>query len=120
VTTPEIIAAERHLKEMKELGESRRIIELAEARLRDAQAGLPDAESSAVDETVDAPVSLGELGLSDRIVEALRIAADQRNEPELLTPEGLRQWIAVGNDLVDLDDIGRVSARQIIEALQIE
>lgn len=108
----EIEAAQRHLQEVRGLSESRAVIERAEARLRRAL-GESEEESPAPD-TGD---PLEQLGLSDRIVEALRHNAAARGDSRLVAPSGLREWIDEGNDLVDLKDIGRRSAQDILKAL---
>ena len=118
MTTPEIEAAERHLIEVRGLGESPQVIERAEQRLRDAK-GEAQTEPAQPEVQQETSTALADLNLSERIVEALAGNAEILEEPRLVSPDGLREWIAEGNDLVDLIDIGRVSATEIKEALGI-
>lgn len=108
----EIQAARRHLTEVRGLGETKRVVDLAEKRLREAM-----GDSSAKDSPED---SLESLDISERIIDALRANAADLDDSRLLDPDGLRAWIADGNDLVDLHDIGRKSAAEINAALGIK
>jgi hypothetical protein len=76
MTTPEIIAAAKHLKEMQDLGESTRLVERAQARLRDAES------AAGVDDALTPPV---ELGADEPVVEA------SQNEQPIEAPKKTRK-----------------------------
>lgn len=112
---PEILAARHHLAEVRGLDEWGPVIERAEARLHDAISQSQQSSHAVANSRADL---LDELGLHERIVDALRRNAASRDELRLLNPAGLRSWIDEGNDLVKLTDIGRVSASEIVIALK--
>lgn len=117
MNSAELAAARRHLKEMRDLGETQRVISMAEERLRAAEGSVAEEKAEAEPaETVDPLLSLG---LSKGIVDRLHENADRLEDDRLRTPEGLKAWIEEGNDLDSgLDGIGPKYAKAIKKALK--